>query len=88
MNARITQLKEFLKEEPNDSFLIYALSLEYVKESNLELAIQTLLDLNQKDENYLAVYYQLGKLLQSMNEIEKATTFFDKGMEIAKKKRE
>ena len=85
MNSRITQLKEFLKEEPNDSFLIYALSLEYVKENNVELAIQTLLDLHQKDENYLAVYYQLGKLYQSINEIDKATMFFDKGMEVAKK---
>ena len=85
MNSRISQLKEFLKEEPNDSFLIYALSLEYVKENNVELAIQTLLDLHLEDENYLAVYYQLGKLYQSMNEIDKATTFFDKGMEVAKK---
>jgi tetratricopeptide (TPR) repeat protein len=85
MKSRITQLKEFLKEEPNDSFLIYALSLEYVKENYIELSIQTLLELNQKDENYLAVYYQLGKLFQSINEIEKATTFFDRGMEVAEK---
>jgi Tfp pilus assembly protein PilF len=85
MNARITQLKEFLKEEPEDSFLIYALSLEYVKENDVELAIQTLLDLHQKDEDYLAVYYQLGKLYQSINEIENATMYFEKGMEVAKK---
>ena len=85
MNSRIIQLKEFLKEEPNDSFLIYALSLEYVKENNIDLAIETLLELHQKNVAYLAVYYQLGKLYQSIDEIEKAITFFDKGMEVAKK---
>ncbi len=85
MNSRIIQLKEFLKEEPNDSFLIYALSLEYVKEKNIDLAIETLLELHQKNVAYLAVYYQLGKLYQSIDEIEKATTFFDRGMEVAKK---
>jgi len=84
MNPRIEQLTEFLKEEPNDSFLIYALSLEYVKENNPQLAIEKLLELNHRDENYLAVYYQLGKLYQSIEEIEKATEFFDKGMVIAK----
>ena len=85
MNSRIIQLKEFLKEEPNDSFLIYALSLEYVKEKNIDLAIETLLELHQKNVAYLAVYYQLGKLYQSSDEIEKAITFFDRGMEVAKK---
>ena len=85
MNSRIIQLKEFLKEEPNDSFLIYALSLEYVKEKNIDLAIETLLELHQKNVAYLAVYYQLGKLYQSIDEIEKAITFFDRGMEVAKK---
>ncbi len=85
MNSRIIQLKEFLKEEPNDSFLIYALSLEYVKENNVDLAIETLLELHQKNVAYLAVYYQLGKLYQSIDEIEKATTFFDRGMEVAEK---
>jgi tetratricopeptide (TPR) repeat protein len=85
MNPRIDQLKEFLKEDPNDSFLIYALSLEYVKENQVNFAIETLLDLNNRNPNYLAVYYQLGKLYQSMGEIEKATVFFDKGMILAKK---
>ena len=54
------KFQEFLKEEPNDSFLIYALSLEYVKENNIDLAIETLLELHQKNVAYLAVYYQLG----------------------------
>ena len=50
MNPRIEQLKEFLKEDPTDSFLIYALSLEYAKEDNPNQAIETLLNLIEKDE--------------------------------------
>ena len=84
MNSRVQQLIEFLREDPNDSFLIYALALEYIKENRVELAIETLEELNRKDENYLPIYYQLGKLYHSISEIEKATLFFDKGMIKAK----
>ena len=84
MNPRIEQLLEFLKEDPNDSFLIYALSLEYVKENQVNVAIESLLDLNNRNPDYLAVYYQLGKLYESIGEIKKATDFFDKGMILAK----
>ena len=84
MNPRIEQLKEFLKEDPTDSFLIYALSLEYAKENRKDLAIESLLSLLEIDKNYLAVYYQLGKLYESITEIEKASKYFDEGMLIAK----
>lgn len=84
MNPRIEQLKEFLIEDPTDSFLIYALSLEYAKEDNPNQAIETLLNLIEKDENYLAVYYQLGKLFESIKEIDKASIYYSKGMLIAK----
>ena len=53
MNTRIQQLNEFLKEDPNDSFLIYALSLEYAKENKKDLAIESLLSLLEIDKNYL-----------------------------------
>ena len=85
MNTRIDQLKEFLKEDPSDTFLIYALALEYNKAETPDLAIQTFLELMNKNPEYIATYYQLGKLYESTNETTKASEIYLKGMELTKK---
>jgi len=85
MNSRIEQLQEFLKEDSNDSFLKYALALEYVLVKDKDTAIDCFLKLINEDENYVATYYQLGKLYESLDEIEKACAIYKKGIEIAKK---
>jgi len=84
MNRRIEQLQEFLKEDSNDSFLKYALALEYVLVKENEFARDCFLKLIKEDENYVASYYQLGKLYESLNEVAKALEIYTKGIEIAK----
>ena len=37
---RIDQIKEMLQNEPNDSFLNYALALEYAKANDVKKAIE------------------------------------------------
>lgn len=85
MNNRIEQLQEFLKEDSNDSFLKYALALEYVLVKENDTAIDCFLKLINEDENYVASYYQLGKLFESLNKVDKAIEIYKKGIEIAKK---
>jgi lipopolysaccharide biosynthesis regulator YciM len=85
MNSRIAQIQEFLKEDSNDSFLKYALALEYVLVKENDLARDFFLNLINDDINYLASYYQLGKLYESVDEVEKAIEIYKKGIEIAKK---
>jgi len=85
MKSRIEQLQEFLKEDSNDSFLTYALALEYVRVEKYDIARDCFLKLIEDDENYIASYYQLGKLYESLNEVEKAKEIYKKGIEIAKK---
>lgn len=85
MKSRIEQLQEFLKEDFNDSFLKYALALEYVKIEENDTARDYFLKLIKDDENYVASYYQLGKLYESLNEVEKASEIYKNGIEIAKK---
>jgi lipopolysaccharide biosynthesis regulator YciM len=85
MNYRIEQLQEFLKEDSNDSFLKYALALEYVLVKENDTAIDCFLKLINEDENYVASYYQLGKLFESLNKVDKAIEIYKKGIEIAKK---
>lgn len=83
MNSRIEQLHQFLKEDSNDSFLKYALALEYVLVKENEIARDCFLKLIKEDENYVATYYQLGKLYESLNEVEKAMGIYKNGIEIA-----
>jgi tetratricopeptide (TPR) repeat protein len=84
MKSRIEQLQEFLKEDSNDSFLKYALALEYVRVEENETARDCFLKLIENDENYVASYYQLGKLYESLNDLEKAIEIYKKGIKIAK----
>ena len=44
-----------------------------------------MLKLIKEDKNYVASYYQLGKLYESLNEVEKAMEIYKNGIEIAQK---
>lgn len=84
MNQRIEHILEFLKEDPTDSFMNYALGLEYVKEDKLEQAIELFQKVLANDPNYSACYYQLGRVYQLTGEIEKASEVYIKGMDVTK----
>jgi tetratricopeptide (TPR) repeat protein len=84
MSTRLQQLIEMLKDEPNDSFLNYALALEFAKNNDVPKAIELTEALLERDENYLGAYYQLGKYYEQTGAIEKATDTYTKGIAIAK----
>jgi len=85
MKNRIEQLQEYLRDDINDSFLKYALALEYVRIKENDTAKDCFLKLIKEDKNYVASYYQLGKLYESLYEVEKAMGIYKNGIEIAKK---
>jgi len=85
MKSRIEQLQEYLRDDINDSFLKYALALEYVRIKENDTAKDCFLKLIKEDKNYVASYYQLGKLYESLYEVEKAMGIYKNGIEIAKK---
>lgn len=85
MTNRIEQIKEFLKDDSNDSFLKYALALEYVRIEENDTAKDCFLKLIKEDENYLASYYQLGKLYELLSDLENAVEIYEKGIKIAQK---
>lgn len=88
MQNRLAQLQEFLKESPNDSFLIYALASEYLKIGDFNQALKYFEKLIDDFPDYLATYYHLGKLYQSLGKVEEASQTFLKGMDLAKRKRD
>jgi Tfp pilus assembly protein PilF len=84
MMERIEKLKEFLSENPEDSFLMHALALEYVKQGDDAEARRLFEQLLEKDEQYIGSYYHLARLLERNNEKEKAIIFYEKGMKMAR----
>jgi tetratricopeptide (TPR) repeat protein len=84
-NQRIQRLLEMLLEEPNDSFLLYALATEYLKLNDNQKALFYYLETVNTNEDYVGVYYHLAKLYEGLKESENAFETYQKGMKIARK---
>jgi tetratricopeptide (TPR) repeat protein len=82
--SRLSQIEEMLKTEPNDSFLNYALALEFAKANDVHKAIELIENVLLREENYLGAYYQLGKFYEQIQDLPKAIATYTKGIAIAK----
>ena len=80
---RIAKLKALLERESNDSFIRYALALEYAAANEPAQALALLEDLVHRDPSYVPAYQQLGYLYQKLGRREEAVSAFRRGMEIA-----
>ena len=86
--SRIDQIRQFLQDSPNDSFLRYALAQELQKQGDVEAAKDAYLWLTENQPSYVATYYHLGKLLIAQGEKEAALAWFNLGIEHAKAAKE
>jgi Tfp pilus assembly protein PilF len=81
---RIEKLREFLKQDPGDSFVQHALALEYVKLGDDAGAQQLFEEILAREPGYIGSYYHLAKLFERKGDTESATKWYEKGMEQAK----
>lgn len=82
---RIDTLLDFLKDDPDDSFLVFALAKEYEKIGTKHKAMQILIDLRAKDPQYVGLYYHLAALQVDLHQVSDALVTYDQGIEVAKK---
>ena len=82
--ARIEMLEQMLEKEPNDVFLNYALGLEFANDlstvADAESQFRTVIEM---DSNYIAAYFQLGKLFEALLRQQEALEFYKNGLEKA-----
>lgn len=78
-------IHQMLKTNPDDPFLIYAAALEYRKQNDNESTLNMFKKLVDEHPEYLATYYQIGKLYEEMGKLEASISFYKKGREVAKK---
>ena len=85
MNSRLDSLLKLLEKEPEDSFLIYGVALEYMSANKLEEAENYFTKLIKLDPGYVASYMQYAALKEKQNKIDEAKELYKQGIEIARK---
>ncbi len=86
MVNRVDEIRKMLKTDPNDSFLTYALGLEYEKAGDLKKAIEVIKDLINTDPDYLGAYYKLGQLFEATNKMDSARKIYAHGIKLSTEK--
>lgn len=86
--SRLDKLLEFIKNEPEDEFLKYALATEYLRLNEVEKSLFYYEDLVNNHPNYTGTYYHLGKLYEALNRKQEAIAIYEKGMQITREKRD
>ena len=80
---RILQLLQFVQNEPNEPFNLYALGMEYLAEnpSQAQLYFERLL---KEHPQYLPTYYHAAQLYTDLGNRPKAAELYDFGLLLAK----
>lgn len=78
---KIKKLQEYLGCQPEDTFLMHALALEYVKVDDLQAAKGWFERVLTIDPGYTGTYYHLAKLLETIGAREDAIRIYEQGME-------
>ena len=81
MNTRIESLLNFLREDPDDSFVLYSLAQEYTRVGNVDEGRRYYHRLRQNNPGYIALYYHLGKLEESAGNPEVALEVYRDGIQ-------
>lgn len=86
MSERLAQLEKMLAKEPNDTFLLYGIALEYKKAQDLLRAIEFLKRVIALDDGYCYAYHQMGLVHESLDDLDAARQAYRAGIEAARRK--
>lgn len=80
---RLEQLKQFIEESPQDPFLYYAMTMEYLKLGDDEKAKEGFEYLISYYPSYVGTYYHFGKFLEKKNDFERAERIYSQGIGVS-----
>ena len=81
---RLERLLNLQNEQPDDSFLSFAIAQEFTKKGQFDEALRRYESLLKNDPQYVATYYHLGKLYETLDSIKKAIETYEIGKTIAR----
>lgn len=82
-SARLDQLRKLQQEDPADAFVAYAIALETAALGDTAKAVAITESLLAQQPDYLGAYYQLGKWLEMLDQVEKAKAVYTSGIALA-----
>jgi Tfp pilus assembly protein PilF len=77
---RLAALLDFLKEDPADPFLRFALATEYLKKGEDLLALEVFGQLVKDRPDYVGTYYHLAKLQGRLGKVDEARAVYEAGI--------
>ena len=77
---RVIQLQQLLKQSPDDSFLKFALALEYIAGGKDQDALGLFHQIILHDPGYTGTYYHLGKLYERLNDFGSSKKIYEEGL--------
>jgi tetratricopeptide (TPR) repeat protein len=86
--SRLEKLLEFIKSEPEDPFLKYALATEYLRINQTDKALEYYEDLVNNHPGYTGTYYHLGKLYEALGRKDDALKTYETGIKITREQRD
>src|SRR5579862_9447852 len=84
--SRLDKLKGMLEKSPGDTFLLYAMAMEYRKSGDAKLALEFFDRVIQHDWGYCYAYHQKGLVLESAGDLEGAKQAYRAGIDAASRK--
>ena len=81
---RLASLLTMAREKPDDTFLIFALALEYKSTGNEAESRVYFERLVNEYPDYIPTYYQYGKMEEENGNTDRAIELYNKGIEKAK----
>jgi tetratricopeptide (TPR) repeat protein len=92
MSSTSKRLEFFLKQTApeaatkDDAFAWYGLAMEYRALSRRDDALATFEKLRSRSPEYVPMYMMCGQMLEQMDRVDEARSWFDAGIEAARKK--
>jgi len=84
MADRLKKLEELLKNDPTDSFLLFAIAKELESRGETENAIRVFEQLRKSNRDYAGLYFHLAKLYTETNQLDIALNIYILGVDVCK----
>jgi tetratricopeptide (TPR) repeat protein len=85
---RLETLFQFLKEDPDDAFTLFAIASEYRKRGDIDMSLTYFRRLVAEQPDYVGTYYHLGKVLEEKGLRLDAIQVYEQGIDVAAKQRD
>ncbi len=83
---RLTKLQDLLHHQPHDTFLLYAVAMEYRKLGKLPEALCYLARVLERDPTYAVAYQQAAQIHEVAGNLNSAQEAYRAGIQIARTK--